>query len=61
LPKKFQITPSAGKQMVTVFWDTEGILMVEWLPQGTTVNSVIYCSILKHLASQNPSVWPPIL
>jgi hypothetical protein len=24
--------PSAGKQMATVFWDTEDILMVEWLP-----------------------------
>jgi hypothetical protein len=27
----------------------EGILMVEWLPQGTAVNSVIYCGILTHL------------
>jgi hypothetical protein len=53
-PKKFQTAPSAGKQIATVFWDMEDILMVEWLPQRTTVNSVIYCSILISL-SENPS------
>jgi hypothetical protein len=51
-PKKFWRAPSAGKQMATVFWDTEVILMVEWLPQGTTVNSVIYCGILTQLCQK---------
>jgi hypothetical protein len=38
-PKKFRTASSAGKQTATVFWDKEGILMVELIPQGTTVNS----------------------
>jgi hypothetical protein len=50
-PKKFQTASSAGKWLATVFWDMEGILMVVWLPQGTTVNSVVYCSIIMSSSS----------
>jgi hypothetical protein len=35
--------------MAMVFWDMEGILMVEWLPEGTTANGVDYCGILTRL------------
>jgi hypothetical protein len=45
-PKKFRTTRSAGKQMASVFWDTEGILLIEWLPQGQTINSEVYCNTL---------------
>lgn len=27
-PKKFKVSQSAGKIMVTVFWDSEGILLI---------------------------------
>lgn len=48
-PKKFRSAPSAGKQMISVFWDTCGILLMDWLPQGTTVNSRVYCDTLTRL------------
>ena len=35
--------------MCTVFWGRQGILLVEFLPQGTTINSAVYCATLKKL------------
>ena len=35
--------------MCTVFWGRQGVLLVEFLPQGTTINSVVYCETLKKL------------
>ncbi len=34
-PKKFKSVPTVGKVFVTVFWDTEGVLLVEFLPKST--------------------------
>lgn len=30
-PVKFKVTPSAGKIMATIFWDSEGILLIDYL------------------------------
>lgn len=49
-PKKFKVTPSAGKVMVTVFWDMQGVLLVEFLPKGETINSERYKQTLRKLA-----------
>jgi len=35
--------------MCTVFWDRQGVLLLEFLPRGTTINSAVYCETLKHL------------
>jgi len=35
--------------MCTVLCDRQGVLLVEFLPQGTTINSVVYCETLKKL------------
>lgn len=48
-PVKAMTAPSAGKQMATVFWDKEGILLIEWLPRGTTINSEYYIKVLQKL------------
>ena len=32
-PKKFNTQPSAGKVMATVFWDTNGVIMLDFLPK----------------------------
>ena len=55
--KKFKQTFSTRKIMCTVFWDRQGVLLVEFLPQGTTINSAVYCETLKKLrrAIQNKS------
>ncbi|GBM58477.1 RNA-directed DNA polymerase from mobile element jockey [Araneus ventricosus] len=35
--------------MSTVFWDRQGILLVEFLPRGETINEVQYCETLQKL------------
>lgn len=46
---KFKQTISARKIMCTVFWDRKGVLLVEFLPRGDTINSTRYCETLKKL------------
>jgi hypothetical protein len=45
-PKKLEQT-SARKLMATVLWNKKGVLMVEFMQQGTAMTSEIYCKILK--------------
>jgi hypothetical protein len=40
-PKKFK-QMSARKLMAAVFWDRKGVLMVQFMQQGTTTSQV-YC------------------
>ena len=35
--------------MCTVSWDRPGVVLVEFLPQGTTINSAVCCETLKQL------------
>ena len=49
-PKKFKLSPSAGKVMITVFWDSRGVLLLDFLPKGETINSTQYQETLKKLA-----------
>lgn len=36
--------------MCTVFWDRNGVLLVDFLPRGSTINAdVYYCETLKKL------------
>ena len=56
-PRKCLQTLSARKIMATVFWDREGVLLVDFLVRGSTINSERYCETLKKLrrAIQNKS------
>jgi hypothetical protein len=47
--KKFKVTPSAGKVMATVFWDAEGVILVDIMPRGQTITSDLYIQTLKNL------------
>jgi histone-lysine N-methyltransferase SETMAR len=49
-PKKFKCSQSAGKVMITVFWDHHGLVFIDFLPKGETVNSHRYQDTLKKLA-----------
>lgn len=51
-PRKFKVRPSAGKLMATVFWDVEGILMIDYLPKNTTMNADYYANLLDQLREQ---------
>lgn len=45
-PKKFKVEKSASKLMATVFWDSEGVLLIDYLPKGTTMNGQYYANLL---------------
>jgi acyl-CoA thioesterase len=40
-PKEFKQTLSARKLMAAVVWDRDGVLMVEFMQQGTTIPSEV--------------------
>uniref|UniRef100_A0A1B6DDI6 Mos1 transposase HTH domain-containing protein n=1 Tax=Clastoptera arizonana TaxID=38151 RepID=A0A1B6DDI6_9HEMI len=48
-PKKARQTLSAKKVMAMVFWDSKGILLIEFMERGTTITSEVYCETLKWL------------
>lgn len=37
--------------MCTVFWDRQGVLLVDFLPRGQTINTNSYCETRKKLRS----------
>ena len=47
--KKFKQTTSTRKIVCTAFWDRKGVLLVDFLPQGSTINAGVYCGTLKKL------------
>ena len=48
-PKKFKTQPSACKVMATVFWDTKGVIMLDFLPKRSTITGVYYANLLDQL------------
>ena len=40
--KKFKSQQSAGKVMVTVLWDSVGVILVDFVSKGVTINSDVY-------------------
>ena len=36
-PKKFLTQPSASKVMAMVFWDSKGIILIDYKPAGTSI------------------------
>jgi hypothetical protein len=47
--KKFKVTPSAGKVMLTGFWDSRGELLAHFQKRGENANSASYCEVLLKL------------
>ena len=43
-PKKAKTLFSAGKAMATVFWDSHGIILIDYLQKGKTITGVYYAS-----------------
>jgi len=42
---------SAGKVMASVFWDSEGVLMIDYLERGKTVTGVYYAELIRKIRS----------
>ena len=47
--KKYKTQPSAGKVMATVFWDANGVIMLDFLPRRSTITRVYYANLLDQL------------
>jgi hypothetical protein len=45
LPKEFKTQLSAGKIMASVFWDSEGVIYVDFLPHGVKINAQYYSNL----------------
>jgi hypothetical protein len=54
LTKKFKVTstPSAGKVMLTVFWDSQGVLLDHFRKRGKNVDSASHCEVLLKLLDE---------
>jgi len=48
-PKKFQVQKSAGKVLASIFSDQDGVLLIDYLPKGQTINTEYYSCLLVHL------------
>ena len=40
---------SAGNFLASIFWDQDGILLIDYLPKGQTINAEYYLSLLVQL------------
>ena len=40
--KKFKRVHFAGKVMESIFWDSQGVIMIDYLEQGRTINGAYY-------------------
>jgi hypothetical protein len=47
--KKFKQTLSSRKIMCTGFWDRRGVLLIDFMTQGTTINADVYCETVSKL------------
>ena len=45
-PKKAKTVPSTGKVMAKIFWDSHGIILIDYLQKGKTITGKYYSSLL---------------
>ena len=48
-PQKFRVQKSAAKVLAKIFWDQDGILLIDYHPMGQTTNAECYSSLLVQL------------
>ena len=44
-PKEFLVQKSTGKILASIFWNQDGILPIDYLPKGLTINAEYYSSL----------------
>jgi len=57
-PKKTRSVPLAGKVMASVFWDTEGILFIDYLEKGKKITGEYYSNLLTRLDDKSREKRP---
>ena len=48
-PRKFRVQKSAGKVLASIFWDQDGISLIDYLPKGQTINAEYYLYLVVQL------------
>jgi len=56
--EKFKMTPSAGKAMITVFWDIDVVILVDVMARGETINLDMHVKTLQKLKQRYWQVRP---
>lgn len=51
-PLRPKTQQSAGKVMASVFWDSKGIIFIDYLEHGKTINSDYYIGLLERLKAE---------
>ena len=51
-PKKAKTVLSAGKVMATVFWDSQGIILIDYLEKGRSITGAYYTALLDRLKQE---------
>ena len=51
-PTREKTQRSAGKVMASVFWDAHGIIFIDYLEKGKTINSEYYIALLERLKDE---------
>ena len=51
-PKKFKRLNSAGKMIVSIFSDSQGVIMIDYLQQGRTIKGAYYADELRWLRQE---------
>ena len=50
--KKFKRAHSVWKVMASIFWDSQGVIMIDYLEQGCTINSANFAGKLRWLRQE---------
>ena len=56
-PKKFKKVHSAGKVMASIFWDCQGLIMIDYLEQGPMINGAYHAGKLRRLCQEGEENW----
>ena len=56
-PKKAKTVPSAGKVMASVFWDADGILLIDYLQKGQTIQNKSVLGSVENYVRQRRKCW----
>ena len=56
-PTKFWVQKSTGKVLTSIFWDQDGILLIDYHPKGQTINVEYYLSLLVQLKDILKEKW----
>ncbi|GFX57473.1 mariner transposase [Trichonephila clavipes] len=56
--KKAKTVPSAGKVMASVFGDACGIIFIDYLEKGKTINNEYCVDLFQHFSQEIKQKWP---